>query len=64
MNWLCYSTGYCTRGTSLLRGEEGASRSQLTDSYRGLLIGDHIAKVCTGVLAPEVKKAVEQFLPP
>ena len=35
-----------------------------TDSYRGLLIGDHTTKVCTGVLAPEVEKALEHFLPP
>ena len=59
--------------TSLVRREKGAwhayikakvPRSQLT-----LIEGDHTAKVCTGVLAPEVKKAIvkkaiEQFLPP
>ena len=40
-------------------------QSQLTRIEAcSLLIGDHTAKVCTGVLAPKVKKAFEQFLPP
>ena len=53
----------------MLRGEEGAQHAFLqakgptesTDSFRGLLMGDHTAKVCTSVLAPEVKKAIDTF---
>ena len=52
------------RGGRLARLFKGKGPTESTDSYRGLLIGDHTAKVCTGVLAPEVKKAIEQFLPP
>ena len=52
------------RGGRLARPYKGKGPTESTDSYRGLLIGDHTAKVCTGVLAPEVKKAIEQFLPP
>ena len=52
------------RGGRLARPYKSKGPTESTDSYRGLLIGDHTTKVCTGVLAPEVKKAIEQFLPP
>ena len=52
------------RGGRSARLNEGKGPTESTDSHRGLLIGDHTDKVYTGVLSPEVKKAVEQFLPP
>ena len=42
MNWLCYSTG----GGRLARLYKGGGPTESTDSCRGLLIGDHSAKVC------------------
>ena len=48
------------RGGRLARLNKGKGPTESTDSCRGLLIGDHTAKVCTGVLAPKVKKAIEQ----
>ena len=52
------------RGGRFARLYEGKGPTESTDSYRGLPIGDHTAKESTGVLAPKVKKATEQFLPP
>ena len=52
------------RGGRLACSYKNKGPTKSTDSHRGLLIGDHTAKLCTGVLAPGVKKAIEQFLPP
>ena len=65
--WRIQRTGdvpVARRGPRLARLYKGKGTTESTDSYRGLLIGDHTAKVRTGVLAPEVKKAIEQSLPP
>ena len=51
------------RGGRLARLYKGKGEPYLLDSFRGLLVANHVAKICTGVLIDPVRDAVETALP-